>query len=189
MGNKGIANKEKSTKKVSFNNISKDNNISKNTQSSLEIIKSGYMLKKIFNNIIRNKSMKIIRYNKSLQKRLNININDYKNYYLEIHSPIEIEIIPFGRKFINFSNVDYHDYGYYHIYFNDMKEEIKNIYSSNYNISKIKIIIDEQIKSFKYLFRDCTSIKSLSFKQMFRTNITDMSGMFLGCSSLKKFHH
>ena len=133
MGNKSIQKEKKSTKKVSFNNISKDDNISKNKQSSLEIIKSGYMLKKIFNNIIRNKSMKIFRFNKSLQKRLNINLNDYKNCYLEIYSPIEIEIIPVkkGRitKFINLSNIDRHDYGYYHIYINDAKKEIKNINS------------------------------------------------------------
>ena len=39
---------------------------------------------------------------------------------------------------------------YYHIYFNDNKEEIKRNYlDENDNVSKFKIIIDYQVKSFK----------------------------------------
>ena len=43
---------------------------------------------------------------------------------------------------------------YYHIYFNDNKEEVKNKYEINKKdkVKKIKIIIDYQVKSFKDLF-------------------------------------
>ena len=68
MGNISIAKEKKSTEKVSFNNISKDDNISKIKQSYLEFIKSKYMLKKIFSNKIKNKSMKLFIYNKVFKK-------------------------------------------------------------------------------------------------------------------------
>ena len=54
-------------------------------------IKSKYILKKIFYNLIKIKTLYIIRYNKNIQKYLLIDINDYK----ECSQEIEIEIIPF----------------------------------------------------------------------------------------------
>ena len=38
-----------------------------------------------------NKSLEIVKYNKKLQKKLNLSINDYKEYS-QIRSSIEIEI-------------------------------------------------------------------------------------------------
>ena len=99
------------------------------------------------------KLIEIINYNKKLQNKLNINIEDYKDYY-EKHSTIEIEIIQdiFGK----FINIPKEEEKYFHIYFNDNKEEIKRNYlKENENIEKIKVIIDYQVKSFKGLFEDC----------------------------------
>ena len=44
-----------------------------------ENIKSNYILKKILNLIPKNKLLNILKYNKNLQKRLNLSINDYKD--------------------------------------------------------------------------------------------------------------
>ena len=51
----------------------------------------------------KNKSLEIIKYNKKLQKRLNLNIKDYKEY-TELYSSIEIELKFDGLygKFIKF---------------------------------------------------------------------------------------
>ena len=54
----------------------------------------------------------------------------------------------------------------YHIYFNDNKEEIKRekreyILDSD-NIKKIRIIIDNFVKSLSGLFRGCDVIKKIS---------------------------
>ena len=49
----------------------------------------------------------------------------------------------------------------------------------------IKIRIDYQIKSFPKLFYECECIESIKFKKFYRNNVTDMSYMFSGCSSLK----
>ena len=44
-------------------------------------LRSNYILKKVNDNLQRKKSLKIFKNNKQLQKRLNININDYKKIF------------------------------------------------------------------------------------------------------------
>ena len=70
-------------------------NISKNKQFKeskyFESLKSDYFLIKIIDIIKKNKSLEIIKYNKKIQKRLNININNYKEYS-QLYSSIEIEL-------------------------------------------------------------------------------------------------
>ena len=69
---------------------------------------------------------------------------------------------------IKFINIDEEDEIYYHIYFNDNKEEIKRYYLYiNENVIKIRIIIDYQIKSFKELFYYCKCFKSINFKKFY----------------------
>ena len=114
-------------------------------QNKLKKIGSKYILQKIFGIMKLNKSLKIIKINKSLQQRLDININNYKEY-----PEIAIEIIPVQNIYGNFININNkEDEKYYHIYFNEDKEEIKRTYlDENDEISKINIIIDYPIKSF-----------------------------------------
>ena len=88
-----------------------------------------------------------------------------------------------------FININEEDEKYYHIYFNDNKEEIKrNKINKEDKVRKIKIIIDSEIKSFYYLFYWCKCIESINFKKFFRKNITNMNSMFYGCSSLKELN-
>ena len=51
-------------------------------------IKSVFILKKLYD-IIETKKLSIVKYNKNIQNRINVNIKNYK----EIYSTIEIEII------------------------------------------------------------------------------------------------
>ena len=46
----------------------------------------------------------MIKYNKNIKKRIDININEYKEY-LEIYSSIEIEIKPTNNKYGQFINI------------------------------------------------------------------------------------
>ena len=147
---------------------------------SYENIKANYFLEKIFNYLKKGKTLNLVKYNKNIKKRINLNINDYKEYS-EKYSSIEIEIKPVSNKygeFINFENEEI----YYHIYFNNDEEEIK-IDNINYDgeIKMIKIIIDYQIKSFKNLFYYCECIESINFKKFYRNNINDMSHLFEHC--------
>ena len=164
------------------NNSSKDE--SKNTENNtsninLQKLKSDYFLQKIYSHINKNKSLEIVKYNKKIQNRLNLHIKDYKKYS-ETFSSIEIEIIPTKGKYGRFININANDKLYYHIYFNDDKEEIKNKYEiyEEDKVTKIKIIIDYQVKSFKELFKRCKCIESINFKKFYRNNITNMSYMF-----------
>ena len=59
-------------------------------------IKCDYFLQKLFDNLPKKKLLEIIKYNKTIQKRINLNINDYKKYS-EMYSSIEIEIIEVKR--------------------------------------------------------------------------------------------
>ena len=124
-------------------------------------LKNDYFLQKVFNNLMKKKSLDIIKYNKNIKERININIKDYKEYS-EIYSSIEIEIKPVNNKYGKFINIKKENEIYYHIYFNNNKEEIKRNYlKENEGVEKLKIIIDNQIKSFEGLFKDCKCIESI----------------------------
>ena len=115
-------------------------------------IKSKYILEKVFNNLKNGKTLNIVKYNENIKKRINININDYKEYS-EKYSSIEIEIKPVSNKYGKVINIKKEEEIYYHIYFNNNKKEVKrNFIDKNAQIKVIKIVINYQIKSFEELF-------------------------------------
>ena len=160
-----------------------------NSDNILKNLKSDYFIQKFFDYIQKRRILKTIRYNKSIQKRINLNINHYKEYS-EKYSSIEIEIKPMVNKYVRFINIKEGDEEYYHIYYNDnKKEEIKSTsLNENDKVSKINIIIDYQVESFNELFYYCKCIESICFKKFYRNNVTNMSSMFSECSSLKELH-
>ena len=165
--------------------ISKINQIK--SKNKYENLKGDYFLQKVFNNLQRKRSLEIVKYNKHIQKRINLNFNDYKEYS-ENYSVIEIEIKPVNNEYGKFIYINDKDKIYYHIYFNNSKEEIKRNYiNQNDEIKIIKIIIDYQIKSFEQLFYNCDCIESIYFKKFYR-NINNMYSMFSRCTSLKKLN-
>ena len=154
----------------------------------LENLKSNYFFQRILICLVKKKSLEIIKYNKKLQKIVNLSINDYK-IYSELYSSIEIELKPVENKYGKFINISDKDREYYHIYFDDSNEEKKRNYlNENEKVKIIKIIINYQVISFKYLFYDCECISSINFKKFNRINITDMSDMFSICSSLEELN-
>ena len=172
----------------SKNNPKKEKSEQTKSKFYFDNLKSTIIIKKIFSYMVQHKSLEIIKINKKIQKRLNLNFNDYKNYS-ELKSSIEVELIPCENKYDKFINISEEDKEYYHIYFDNSKEEVKrNKLKDNENVKIIKIIIDYQVKSFKDIFADCNCISSIFFKKFYRINIINMSGMFFGCSSLKELN-
>ena len=157
--------------------------------SKLKKLRSDYFLQLLFNiNLEKKKLFDIVKYNKHIKERINININDYKEYS-EKYSSIEIEIKPVNNEYGEFINIKKEEEKYYHIYFNNNEEEIKRKYiDKDEEIKIIKIIIDYQVKSFENLFYLCDCIESIYFKKFYRNNITNMSSMFYGCSLLKELN-
>ena len=170
--------------------LSKDKTESNKIESKeiFKNLKNDYFLQKVFNNLLKKKTLDIIKYNKNIKNRMNVSIKDYKEYS-EKYSSIEIEIKLANNECDHFINIDKEDEKYYHIYFNDNKEEIKRNYlKDNENVEKIKIIIDYQIESFEGLFEYCECIEYIHFKKFHRNNVTNMGFMFCGCSSLKELN-
>ena len=94
--------------------------------NQLKNVKSDYFIRKFFGYISKRKSLETIRYNKSIQKRIGINIKHYKAYS-ETKTSIELDIIPMKDKYGKFININKKDKKYFHIYFNDNKKrEIEN---------------------------------------------------------------
>ena len=89
-------------------------------------IKADYFLQKVFDNLEKKKTLEIVKNNKNIKKRINICINDYKEYS-DKYSSIEIEIKPVNNKSGKFINIKEEDKKYYHIYFNNNKKEKKEI--------------------------------------------------------------
>ena len=158
------------------------------SKNKYENLKNDYFLQKVFNNLEKKKLLNIVKYNKNIKKRINININDFKEYS-EKYSSIEIEIKTVNNKYSKFINIKAEDEKYYHIYLNNNKEEIKMKHiNEDEEINIIKIIIDYQVKSFEGLFYNCKYVESINFKRFCRNNITNMYSMFSYCSSLKELN-
>ena len=148
----------------------------------LKKIRCKYILSQIFNNINQVTKLKIINYNKNLMNTLGIKIKDYINTY----SNIEIEIIPkenlFGR-FIYLPNKK--TASNYCIYFDDKKVDlIKKQINPDYQVKKIKVVINYKIRSLYQLFLNCRCVKKISFTKFNRNDIINMKYMFYGCTSL-----
>jgi len=163
-----------------------------NSNNKLKNSKSDFFIKKIFGYLHKKRFLEIIKYSKSIQKRIDININHYKEYS-ENYSSIEIEIKPIENEYDTFINIKKEDEKYFHIYYNDnKKEEIKSTsLNEKDKVSKINIVIDYQVKSFNglfYIYDDYCCIESIYFKKFYRKNIIDMSYMFHRCSSLKELN-
>ena len=140
---------------------------------NLKIIKSRYILQKIFNFLLEEKKSNITIYNKEIQLRLQLSIENYKNLF---EQTMKLEII-FTKKNQNY------------IYYYTINEEKKfSEYYKNYekNFEKIKIIIEKNVKSFRNFFTNCEYIKKINFIRFNRNDIEYMKEMFSGCSSLEE---
>ena len=165
-------------------------------------VKSNYILKKILDNIRQIKILNIIRYNKTIQNRLNIDINTYKNEYSKIK--LELEIFPppknlslvdevpiqneFEENTYDFIRIKSILKSFFHIYFdnnNDNEIEVNYIKESD-KVSKIKVIIDSEVDSLDTLFYDCSIIKKINFIRLARNDIKNISYLFKNCYKLKE---
>ena len=170
-------------------------------------IKSKYILKliaKIAENIGGYKWLDVIKYNKYLQKRLDIGIDDYKKAYI-----LKLVILVSKEKYDKFieqlkKNIDqmddtkdikhmiYKEKKQIIIYKNENSIDTFKIHMNNTtnNICQdkggqivIKMGIDPEITSLKGLFQDCKQITEITITG--GHNVKDMSYMFSGCESLR----
>ena len=124
MKTKNKSKKKELKQKRVINPIKVKHKILENKNSDFRNIKSKYILKIIFNNLKNSRSFQIIKYNKKLQNRLDFSFHDYREY-IQVLSPIEIELNLVDKEYGKFINIPEEDKDYYHIFFNNSKKEIK----------------------------------------------------------------
>ena len=145
-------------------------------------IRSEYIMKKVFNLLDLNRLLILIKPSKLYQKKLNKDINSYKDEYLKI----VIDIIPVKSNLVSFIN-DNIIKDNYHFYINDKKEEFNRNYLLRMdNAKKIRIVIDKNEKSLKGIFQNCVYLKKITFTKFNRSDIDDMSYLFDGCDGLEE---
>ena len=105
--------------------------------NKLKKIKSEFFIQIIFEQIEKVRLFKIIKVNRNIQQKLKINIDTYKEYSVT-HSTIKLEIVPVPNSIGKFINIKKDEGKYFHIYFNDNKEEINRTkLKSEDKVSKI----------------------------------------------------
>ena len=70
----------------------------------------------------------------------------------------------------------------------DREETKRKNLNQKDKVTKIRIVLDYQIKSFTKLFYCCKCIELFSFNKFYRKNIFDMNWMFSNCYSLKQIN-
>ena len=96
-----------------------NNKNSSSKNDSLSKIRSKYIIMKILDNLQHDILLRIINYNKKLQKIMSIKRNDYEKEFLKI----EIQLYPKENNKGNFINIKNNKYC--HIYFNNKASEEK----------------------------------------------------------------
>ena len=86
----------------------------------LSKIKCKYLIHNIFSLLNLKKSLEIIKYNKFLQNKVDINISTYKNYF-ETFSPIEIDVTISKDCSGNFISYEFESTEFIHVYLNNDK--------------------------------------------------------------------
>ena len=79
-----------------------------------DYLKSDFFLRTVFDILNKKSSLEIVKINKSLQKRLNLNINHYKDYS-QLYSTIEVELKLADNEYGKFINIPDEEEDYYHI--------------------------------------------------------------------------
>ena len=157
--------------------------------TSYKNIKSKYILKLITQYLTLKKSLLITRYNKDIQKELDLSLNDFISY-TKIEIDIHIDPNLLSEEKNTFIHFDKKDKNLFNIFIQEDKfiPYHENYLNKEQNISIIKVIIEHDVTSLKDLFKNCSFIKEINFVKFNRENITDMSYMFCGCNNLTKLY-
>lgn len=151
----------------------------------LKKVNSKYILQQIMKEYLDEKIyLKLVKYNKNLRRKLNIKKIDYINF----SERVIIDLYPRNRLDRGqhpFININENKRQYFHIYFDDnITEENRTYITENDRVNRIRIIIENEIKSFAKLFRFCNCIERINFVKCDNKKITNLDSIFMHCSSL-----
>ena len=178
--------------------IKRSNSLESKCNVSIKKIKSNLIINKIFYSMSENKCLKIVKYNKNLQEKLNINLEYYKKYF-DIVIDIYLDKNNFTKreniiKFINTENIYRGSINVFFKYNNDNNYGLfvnENIYITKklrMNLEKIIVILKNDLNNFEKLFYRCFCIKRIDFLKFNRKDITSMKFMFTECTFLREIN-
>ena len=137
--------------------ISRENAEKKEVKSiaKYEKIKADYFLQKVFDNLKKKRTLEIVKNNKNIKKRINICINDYKEYS-EKYSSIEVEIKPVNNKLKERIDININDYIKYSQKYSSIEIElkVKSIRNESDKYDKFFNIKDEYLKYYHIHFNN-----------------------------------
>ena len=145
-------------------------------------IRCKYILEKIMKKHLDEKvCLKLVKYNKDLQRKLNIKKIDYINFservIIDLYPKNELE-----RGQHPFINIKENKRQYFHIYFdNNIIEERRTYITENDRVNRIRVIIENEINSFAKLFWLCKCIKRINFVKCDNKKITNLDSIFMHC--------
>ena len=165
-------------------------------------IKSIFILKKIFDNVLIKKKLNIIKYNKKIQEKLNIYLKNYRGYCticvdIEMCKQEKLDNILEGLyNFIKNLNSNF-NFWYEIITENNIttknslltitKNKIAELIGSTSSF-RLNIILGPNSNSLDGLFENCSFIKEIKFEKFINDKIRDMKFMFYKCSNLNKLN-
>ena len=128
------------------------------------------------------KKLNIIKYNKRILVRLNINIEQYENYILlkEFNKKYNTTIEDIDNKQLNLEYEYIRNEGLNFLFIIEFKE-LKKLYLSNNSISDINILEKVNLKELKDLnlndnkISDIKILKKVDFKELKKLNLSDNS--------------
>ena len=149
-------------------------------------VKSNYLLKNIFSYINDRKLLRIIKYNKKIQKRIGFTKKNFENYFNIKFEIIPIDCIDFDNNLIN-CKIDCVNYAKINGKYLNLKK--KGIFvPTEEKVEIIELSINTIDISLEGLFQNCLYIKEISFIGFKRDNFRDFGGMFQDCYNLEKIN-
>ena len=149
----------------------------------LEKVKSKYIMEKLFGNIKNKRKLNIIKYNKKILARLNINKEHFDNYIKlnEFNNKYNTNIEDINNKELNLENKRIGNEGLKSLFKIEFKE-LKELNLSYNEISDINILEKVKFKELNKLNLNGNSITDINILE--KVNFKELQELYLGCNEI-----
>ena len=143
----------------------------------LKNIKSSYILKQIFGNIINKKKLKLIKYDKKISDKMDITLQNYKDeFFKEFNTKFDIKLADINNQLLNLKNKKVENAKL--DFLSKVKfESLNALYLNNNEITEIKAIEKVSYKGIKYL--NLSGNKITDIEPITKANFAELKILYL----------